>query len=135
MSQWMQCNWIQQTPTWADSVCSIHPDTHDGFDEDIRKRVKDEAKAFKSARERLREVITQAWDGPQEAPVAAEMRALAAPHVERMESGALRIDYEALQRHRTELLAFEDQLRAEFAARMAAYEADEEEAVLLLIWS
>lgn len=25
MAQWMQCNWIQQTPTWADSVCNIRP--------------------------------------------------------------------------------------------------------------
>lgn len=26
MAQWMQCNWIQQAPTWADSACNVSTD-------------------------------------------------------------------------------------------------------------
>ena len=113
-------------------------DTHDGIDEDSHRKVRESQaakdKAFKSARERLREVLTQAWDGPQaDAPVAAEVRAIAAPHVERLESGALRIDYESLAKHRRELLAFENALRAEFERRMAI-EADDEDVMILAQW-
>ena len=121
----------------VDAVSTI--DTHDGFDEDVYRRAKEslskQDKAFKSARERLREVIERAWDGPQEepAPLAAEVRAIAAPHVERLESGALRIDYESLAKHRRELLAFENALRAEFERRMAI-EADDEDVMILAQW-
>lgn len=136
MAQWMQCTpqWSQITPTWADSVCNI--DTHDGVDEaEVRKRVRSEEKAFKGARERLRELLERAWDGPQPEPVAALVREIAAPYVERMESGALRIDYEALTKHRRELLAMQDALRTEFEARIAAENDDEDVMLLTALWN
>lgn len=115
-------------------------DTHDGFDEDLPRRVRRDLRAaderFRGARERLRDVLTQAWDGP--GPVAAEVKALAAPYVDVLESGALRIDYAAIERRNREVLdgvlAFEAALRAEFAARIAAYEQDEEDVMLLTGW-
>ncbi len=138
MAQWMQCDFIQTMPVWADAACNIGPDTHDGVDEDSHRRVKESQakkdKAFKSARERLRELLERAWDGPQEeAPIAAEVRAIAAPHVERLESGALRIDYDALDRHRKELLAFQDGLRQEYQRRVAL-EQDDEDVMILAQW-
>ena len=140
MSQWMQCSFIQTTPTWADAVCSIHPDTHDGFDEDSHRKVKEEQRekdsAFNSARERLREVIEMAWDERLPGPVAAEVKEAAAPYVERLESGAPRIDFQAIERRATEMasiLAFQDEMRREYQARMA--ELDDEEAVLTTIWN
>ena len=113
-------------------------DTHDGFDEHSHRRAKDalakQEKAFKSAKERLREVIERAWDGPQaETPAAAEVRDIAAPHVERLESGALRIDMDALHKHRKELLAFHDALRSEYQRRVSI-EEDDEDVMLLAQW-
>ena len=109
-------------------------DTHDGVDERVRKRVKRDEEAFKSARERLRDALQLAWDGPGD--VAAEIRELASPFVDVLESGALRVDYAALEaKNAAAVLELEASLRAEFQARMAAFEADEEDAVLLLTWS
>ena len=138
MAQWMQCDWIQQTPTWADSVCNIHPDTHDGFDEKKQRKVKDRVKAdesaFKSRREQLREAIERAWDGPQPEPVAAQVQAIAAPYVERLESGALRIDYEGAKRVQGEILALQSALRAEYEARAAIERDDEDVMILAAAW-
>ena len=124
---------------WGNSWGSIAtPDTHDGFDEDSYRRAKEEqarkAREFKSARERLRELLEGAWREEFPGPVAAEVKAIAAPHVERLESGVLRIDYAALQRHRRELLAFHDALRSEYQVRMAL-EQDDEDVMILAIWN
>lgn len=136
MTTAFQSNAFQKNAFQIDAVAVVTRDTHDGFDEESHKRIKEElgerAKAFKSARERLREALEFAWDGPQ-TEAAAEVKAIAAPHVERMESGALRIDYAALAKHRRELLAFHAALRSEYDARIAA-EQDEEE-VMILLWS
>ena len=106
-------------------------DTHDGFKEQRKRRERD----FRSARERLRETLTQAWDGPP-GPVAAEVKALASPFVDVLESGALRIDHEALEARRgeivAEVLALQEALRAEY---QAAREEEDEEDVVLLTWS
>ena len=117
---------------------TVTTDTHDGFDEDIRKRVRervrDDEDAFRSKRERLRDALTLAWDGPGE--IASEVQALASPYVDILESGALRIDYTALEaRNAAAVLELETALRAEFAARMAAFEADEEDVMLLTSWN
>lgn len=116
-------------------------DTHDGFDEDIHKHVKEkeraEAKRFKSKREQLREVIAKAYD-PEHGKVAAEVQAIAAPYVERLESGAPRIDYQALELNKAvmaEILAFQDALRAEFNARMDRENDDEDVMLLTTLWS
>ena len=113
-------------------------DTHDGFDEHAHRRAKEalakQERAFKSAKERLREVIERAWDGPQaETPQAAEVRAIAAPHVERLESGALRIDEAALHKHRKELLAFHAALRSEYQRRVSI-DDDDEDVMILAQW-
>jgi hypothetical protein len=118
------------------------PDTHDGFDEDSYRHAKKvqarKDKDFRSARERLRTVLERAWGEPEPGPVAAEVKALAAPYVDILESGALRIDHVALEsRNATvmaELLAFQDALRAEFAERMTRFEEDEEDVMLLTQW-
>lgn len=114
----------------------VPKDTHDGIDEDTHRRTKDDLarrdKSFKSERERLREVLTQAWDGP--GVVASEVKELASPFVEILESGALRIDYEAIDRHQAELLAFHDALRAEYQRRMDI-EQDDEDVMLLTSWN
>lgn len=104
-------------------------DTHDGFDEDRKKKDSE----FRGKRERLREVLTQAWDGTGE--VATEVKALAAPFVDILESGALRIDYAAMEKRNAEvmaeILAFQDSLRAEYQAR----EDDEKDVEFLILWS
>ena len=112
-------------------------DTHDGFDEDGYRHAKEkeraEADRFKSRRELLRETIALAYD-PEHGKV--EVQALAEPYVERLESGTPRIDYQALERNKAvmaEILAFQDSLRAEFEARVAAYEQDEEDVMILLL--
>ena len=143
MAQWMQCDWIQTVPTWADATCNISPDTHDGFDEDAQKRIRDSVKrkdkAFKSARERLREVIEQAWDGPEvEAPIATEVRAIAAPYVERLESGSPRVDYAALERNKAvmrDIIAFQGAMRAEYQRRVAIEQDDEDIMILASSWN
>lgn len=140
MTQWVQCNFIQITPTWADAACNISPDTHDGFDEEVHKKIKKELdlkdKSFKSQRDRLRTVLERAWDGP--GPVSIEVQALSSPFVERLESGDLRIDYASLEKRKKEvmnkILEFQDELRSEFAKRMA-FEQDEEDIELLIQWS
>ena len=115
-------------------------DTHDGFDEDAQKRVKErvraEEKAFRSKRDRLREVIASAYD-PAPSAVAAEVQALAAPYVERLESGAPRIDFAAIERNKkvmAEILSFQDTMRSEYQAR-AALEQDDEDVMTLALWS
>lgn len=119
--------------SWYHSDAVVDTDTHDGFDEKRKRRDSE----FKGARERLRETLRMAWDGPGE--VAAEVQALARPYVDILESGALRIDHEALERRRAavmaEILAFEDALRAEYRARIAAYEQDEDDVAILALWS
>ena len=143
MSQWMQCNWIQQTPTWADSVCNIHPDTHDGFDDtEVRKRVREQVredeKAFRSKRDRLRSIIVRAFEPEAAGPVAEEVKAAAAPYVERLESGAPRIDYAAIERNAAvmdALLAYQGALRTEFRARMDLENDDEDVMILASQWN
>jgi hypothetical protein len=138
MAQWMQCNYIQQTPTWADSVCSLRPDTHDGFDdESVRKKLREEEEGFKSRRDRLREVIARAYD-PEHGKVAAEVQAIAAPYVERLESGAPRIDFQALERNKAvmdSVLAFQEALRSEYRARIERDNDDEDVMLLTALWN
>ena len=118
-------------------------DTHDGFDEETRRKVKQkvraEEKAFKSRRELLRETIERAWDGPQPEPalepVAAQVREIAAPYVERLESGGLRIDYEGARRVQKEILALQAALRREFAERMERENDDEDVMIVAALWN
>ncbi len=117
-------------------------DTHDGVDdEDVRKRVKErvreEEKAFRSKRDRLRNIIEKAFE-PEPGPVAEEIKATAAPYVERLESGTPRIDYAALERNKAvmeELLALQDSLRSEFQKRMAIANDDEDVMLLTALWN
>ena len=119
------------------------PDTHDGFDDtEVRKRVREqvreEEKAFRSKRDRLRAIIERAFE-PEPGPVAVEVKAAAAPYVDRLESGALRIDYAALEKRNAvvmaEILAFQDALRNEFQARMALENDDEDVMLVAALWN
>ena len=112
--------------SWGAGSPVITIDTHDGFDEEIKKRDHD----FRSARERLREVIARAYD-PDHGKV--EVQELASPFVEILESGTPRVDYEALERNKgvlAEILAFQGELRREFEQRMAI-ESEDEDLILL----
>lgn len=144
MSAWADGAWAVGAwagTAWAEGAAT-GDDTHDGVDDTevrkhVREKVREDEKAFRSKRERLREVLKQAWDGP--GAVAAEVQDVARPYVDILESGALRIDYAGLEAKRAavmgEILAFEDSLRAEFDARMAAHEDDEESVMLLALWN
>ena len=116
--------------SWYHTDADDTTDTHDGFDKERKKRDSD----YRSRRERLRETLTQAWDGP--GPVAAELKALASPFVEILESGALRIDEAAIQaRHAAvmdEVLALQAAMRAEY---QAARDDEDEDDIVLLTWS
>ena len=120
-------NAIFNTGTVAPVV--VVDDTHDGFDKERKRKERE----FRNARERLRDVLDFAWEQIEPSPVALEVKALAAPHVERLESGALRVDYAALERQQAALLAFHAQLRSEYEARLA--DEDEEEVEILTLWS
>lgn len=117
------------------------PDTHDGVDDtDVRRKVKErvreEEREFRSKRDRLRNVIERAF-APEPGPVAEEVKAVAAPYVERLESGAPRIDYEALERNKAvmaEILDFQDALRREYEARMAQENDDEDVMIVAAMW-
>lgn len=136
MNQWMQCDFIQTIPTWADAVCNLKPDTHDGRDDSELHRRHDRLqeereREFRSGRENLRAAIEAAFDPEQPAPAAAELREAAAPVVERLESGALRIDWAALDRD-LEIRLF--LLQDAFEAEQRALDEDDDETVALL-WS
>lgn len=98
-------------------------DTHDGV-EDVRKKHRERDEGIASARKRLRELLEHAWDGPQ-TETAEEIKVIASPHVEQLESGRLQIDYEALATRITDLLELEAKLRAE----------QDDEDVMILLWS
>lgn len=117
-------------------------DTNDGFDEDSYRLVKEEHarsdKEFRSSRSRLREIIERAWDGPTE-PVAAQVKEIATPYVERLESGGLRIDYAGLEKRNAavmaELLTYQDALRTEYQRRVAIEQDDEDVMILTALWN
>ena len=126
------------------SIAAATTDTHDGFDEDSHREAKkaerEQSERFKSARSRLRAVLERAWGEPEPGPVAAEVKTLAAPYVERLESGALRVDYKGLASSRNaavmaQVLAFQDSLRTEFEARMALENDDEDVMIVASQWN
>ena len=129
MTTAFQSNAFQNNAFQIDAAVVTTTDTHDGFDDDeVRKRVREELderdRKFKDARNRVRDMLEQVWDGPQ-TEIVAEVKSIAEPHVERLESGVLRIDYEALGKRITEILRLEEALRAE----------QDEEDVMILLWS
>ena len=117
-------------------------DTHDGVDDTevrkrVRKQVREDEKEFRSKRDRLRSVIARAFE-PEAGPVAEAVKAAAAPYVERLESGAQRIDYVAIERNAKimdELLAYQGALRTEFRARMDIENDDEDVMILASQWN
>jgi len=130
MSQWMQCTaqWAQITPTWADSVCNIHPDTHDGFDEEIHRKVREsvakDERHFKDKRKRLRDAIRAVAD-PEGFRTQQEEETRASLHAMRLESGAY--DLEAIERNEI--------LQAKLLAIAKRIEEDEDDVVILALWS
>ena len=102
-------------------------DTHDGFDSN-RKR-DEEARA---QRTQLHAMLAAAIDSSPAVALPDEAAALAAPFVERLESGAPRIDWQRLER--------ESVIRAQLQAYAQAYERqmrefeEDEDDVALLLW-
>ena len=110
---------------------------HGGDDKRIRKELRDEAKRFKSKREQLREIIARAYDS-EHGKVAAEVQAVAAPYVERLESGKPQVDYAAIERNKAvmaEILSFQDALRREYQARMDIENDDEDVMIVAALWN
>ena len=112
-----------------------------GWDEKADKRIKrelrEDAKRFKSKREQLREIIAKAYD-PDHGKVAAEVQAVAAPYVERLESGKSQVDYAAIERNKAvmaEILSFQDALRREYQARMDIENDDEDVMIVAALWN
>lgn len=140
MAQWTQCSMIQTLPTWADAACNISGDTHDGA-ESHRKRVEDvpgfdEPTSEAKRKDALRLMLTAAI-APEllPSPPAAALE-LAEPYVERLESGAPRIDWQRLEREttiRAQLYAYAAEYAAAIEAARRAFEEDEED-VALLLW-
>lgn len=109
-------------------------DTHDGFDaSDLNRKLdgqrEERERAAKSHRENLRELLEAAFAPESQAPVAAEIRKVAAPAVKRMESGAIAVDWEALA-ERQALEARIYALREAFWREQAEIE-DDEDALML----
>ena len=136
MTTAFQSDAFQNDAFQIDASPATTPDTHDGFDEHSHRRVKESQaakdRAFKSTRERLREVLERAWDGPQ-TEAAAEVKQIASPFVEILESGKLRIDYAALAAQEDQLLSFHAELRREYEKRIE--DEDEENVEFLALWS
>ena len=128
MAAWMQCSFIQTVPTWADAACNVSVDTHDGFDSN-KKREEER----RESQARLRAMLVDAVDPQAAVPAPAEAVALAAPHLERLESGRIRIDWDAIARDVAAQARLEA-LAAEHERRRLEFEADEED-VTLLLWN
>ena len=114
MSQWMQCNFIQTVPQWADSSCNLPaPGGHFQPPDDTKRR-KEERKREESRRETIALLFQHADDLP--AAERLEVEAIA----ERFSSAEIigRIDYPAL-------LA-----QAELVSRLVALEQAREAAVM-----
>ena len=139
MSQWMQCSFIQTVPIWADSACNIG-DTHDGgrkpwYQKIEKSEVDKRAKEYRSSRERLRDDIVFAMDGPIEGEVLDVIRAeldpedfakFGAPDYEPELRGLLS-QTEALRK--LAMLVLEERARVE----MEMAEQDDEESIMLLL--
>ena len=129
MSQWIQCNFIQTVPTWADAACNL--DTHDGLDpwhQRIEKKAVDElARLYKSSRAKLREDIIFAMDGPAESAVLEAIRPEVTP-----EDLNVSPDFEPML---AGLLSQTEALRriARAVLEERARHDDDEEAIMLLI--
>lgn len=100
-------------------------DTHDGFDSN-RKRYDEE----REERKRLRDMLAYAVDPDAYIAPPAEAIELAAPFVERLESGAVRVDWERIGADVAErLYAYAE----EYERRRREFEEDEEDAMILLL--
>lgn len=134
-SQWMQCNFIQTTITWADAVCSLHPDTHDGYrEEEVSGFDKERREERRQSRENLRSLLETAFDpSTPQAEITTELREAAAPVVERLESGRIEIDWKAVAQSielEQRLLAFKEAFERE---QKRLFEEDEDEVMILTL--
>lgn len=116
----MQCSFIQTVPTWADAVCNIHADTHDGFDSAFKKRREEEG----DSKQRLHDFLQAAFSEG-----VVEVTQVAEPYVERLESGRIEIDWPAIEGEvRVKLEALEV-----LEASRRELEQDEEDVMILLL--
>ena len=103
------------------------PDTHDGDATEIRKRQKERDKAFRAERERLREQLRYALEGPAMEDVAEELAEIALPQAA---DAQLRAPHELIDLDR---LMERLDLRYRIEAMAAARRAEEEEDEILLL--
>jgi hypothetical protein len=132
-TNWIQCNFIQTTPTWADAACNISPDTHDGGDYDRRRKKhdaeqKERIRRYRRDREHLRDTIRAAFEARYEPAVAA----LSPYMAQDMAAGPQTpIDYGALLTAASALRALAD-FEERMGARMREIDDDDDEVLLLL---
>ena len=102
-------------------------DTHDGDATEVRKRQKERDKEFRAERERLREQLRYALEGPALEDVAEELAELALPQ---QADAQLRAPHELIDLDR---LMERLDLRYRIEAMAAARRAEEEEDEILLL--
>ena len=123
---WTQCDFIQTTPVWADSTCGL--DTHDGDPSEIRKRQRERDKEIRAERERLREQLRYAMEGPAVEDVAEELAEIAMPQAD---DARLRAPHELIDVDR--LMARLDlRMRIEAMAEARRREEEDDDDMLLL---
>lgn len=125
--QWMQCDFIQTEPEWADAVCSVTPDTHDGDATEVRKRQRERDEAFRAERERLREQLRYAMDGPAVEDVAEELAEIALPQAT---DARLRAPHELIDLDRL-MQRLDLRMRIEEMAARRRAEEDDDDMLLL----
>ena len=103
------------------------PDLHDGDATDVRKRQRERDEAFRAERERLREQLRYALEGPALEDVAEELAEIALPQ---QDDAQLRAPHELVDLDR---LMERLDLRYRIEAMAAARRAEEEEDEILLL--
>ena len=103
------------------------PDLHDGDATEVRKRQKERDKEFRAERERLREQLRYALEGPALEDVAEELAEIALPQAA---DAQLRAPHELIDLDR---LMERLDLRYRIEAMAAARRAEEEEDEILLL--
>ena len=122
---WMQCNFIQTVPQWADSGCNLPPPGGHFQPPDDTKRRKEERKREESRRESLGRLFQNAQDLP-----AAEQAEVEAIQARFSPPEFIGVDYGALLQQAALVSRLID-LERQRQARHRANDDDDEDVLLL----
>ena len=147
MAQWMQCNFIQTTPEWADAACSVvfgrsglggddvprhRKSPHRGWDKaEWKRRVQDDQEELERTLQEAYASIT-ATDAPL--AVLAQVDAIVRPVAkkQRVADAPLRINWAAIANDYRRTVALM-RLRYEEESLRAAIEEEDEEIMLMAV--